>query len=126
MEDKSIKFTRTIFLASSLFIIFCLSSAVEKEHFLSINTNVKNDILRAEITILMEKFDLERQKNQDYYTKEIEKLKEEKRSEVKAIKKKFGEKRGVLFAKYGKERKLMHSKPDRTNIPDKKPLRKPK
>ena len=126
MEDKSMKFTRTIFLVGSLFLIFCLSSAVEKGHSLSINTNIKNDKLRGELTILMEEFNLERQKIQDYYTKEIEKLKEEKRSEVKAIKKEFGEKREVLLAKYGEERKLVHSKPDRTNIPDKKPLRKPK
>jgi len=63
---------------------------------------------------------------------DIEKLKEERRLEVKAIKKEFGEKREALIIKYGEDRKVKHSKPERSNPPDKKveknkkPIRKPK
>ena len=130
MEDKLMKCTNLTILIGSFLLLFSLSSAGEKavinDHFLSINPNIKNEKLHAELEILRTDFDAERQKIQDYYTEEIEKLKEERRLEVKAIKKEFGEKREVLLAKYGEERKLVHSKPDRTNIPDKKPLRKPK
>ena len=136
MEDKSMKFTNLTILVSSFLLLFSLLSAgekaVKKDHFLSINPNIKNEKLRAEMEILMTNFDAERQKIQDYYTEEIEKLKEERRLEVKAIKKEFGEKREALIIKYGEDRKVKHSKPERSNPPDKKveknkkPIRKPK
>ena len=88
------KFTKLTILAGSFLLLFSLSSAgkksVEKDHFLSINPNIKNEKLRAELEILMTDFDAERQKIQDYYTEEIEKLKKERILEVKAIKKEFG------------------------------------
>ena len=105
---------------------------LKKDHFLSINPNIKNEKLRAELEILMTDFDAERQKIKDYYTEEIEKLKKERILEVKAIKKEFGEKQEALIIKYGEHRKVKHSKPERSNLPDKKmgqdkkPLQKPK
>ena len=135
-EDKSMKFTNTIILANSFLLLFSLSGAdeksVEKGHFSNINPNIKNEELRSELTILMENFGAEKQKIQDYYEKKIEKLKEERRLEVKAIKKEFGEKRETLIIKYGEDRKVKHSKPERSDSPDKKveknkkPIRKPK
>jgi len=136
MEDKTMKLTNLTILVSSILLLFSLLSAgekaVKKDHFLSINPNIKNEKLRAEIEILMTDFDVEIQKIKDYYTEEIEKLKEERRLEVKAIKKEFGEKRETLIIKYGEDRKVKHSKPERSNSPDKKveknkkPIRKPK
>ena len=130
------KFTNLTILVGSLLLLFSLPSAgeqaVNKDHFLSINPNIKNEQLRAELEILMTDFDAERQKIQDYYTEEIAKLKEERRLELKAIKKEFGEKREALIIKYGEDRKVKHSKPERSNLPDKKmgkdkkPLQKPK
>jgi len=130
MEDKSMKFTKLTILVSSFLLLFSLSNAgektVKKDHFLSISPNIKNEKLRAELEILMTDFDAERQTIQDYYTKEIEKLKKERKLEVKAIKKEFGEKREALIIQYGEDRKVMHSKPERSNPPDKKSIRKPK
>ena len=136
MEDKSMKFTNLTILVSSFLLLFSLLSAgekaVKKDHFLRINPNIKNEKLSAEIKILMTDFDAERQKIKDYYTEEIEKLKEERRLEVKAIKKEFGEKQEALIIKYGEDRKVKHSKPERSNPLDKKveknkkPIRKPK
>ena len=124
MEDKSMKFTKTTILTGSFLLLFSLpcadEKAVKKDHFLGINPNIKNEKLRAEIEILMTDFDAERQKIQDYYTAEIEKLKEERRLEVKAIKKEFGEKREALIIKHGEDRKVKHSKPERSDSPDKK------
>ena len=130
------KFTKTTILAGSIFLLFSLSIASEKSikkgHFLKINPNIKNEELRRELTILLEDFDAERQKIQDYYEKEIEKLREERKSEVKALKMEFGKKREALLIKDGEDRKLKHSKPDRSNLPnkkvekDKKPIKKPK
>ena len=124
MEDKSMKCKNLTILVGSFLLLFSLSSAdekgVKKDHFLSINPNIKNEKLRSELEILMTNFDAERQKVQDYYTEEIEKLKDERRLEVKAIKKEFGEKREALIIKYGEDRKVKHSKPERSNLPDKK------
>ena len=130
------KFTNLTILVSSFLLLFSLLSAgekaVKKDHFLSINPNIKNEKLRAELEILMTNFDAERQKIQNYYTEEIEKLKNERRLEVKAIKKEFGEKREALIIKYGEDRKVKHSKPERSNPLDKKveknkkPIWKPK
>ena len=130
------KFTNLTILISSFLLLFSLTGAVEKavkkDHILSINPNIKNEKLRSEIEILMTDFDTERQKIQDYYTEEIEKLKEERKLEVKDIKMKFKEKRDALIIKYGEDRKVKHPKPERSNLPDKeveknrKPERKPK
>ena len=60
--------------------------AVKENHFLSINSNIKNEKLNAELEILMRDFDAEKQKIQDYYTEEIEKLKQEKRLKINAHK----------------------------------------
>ena len=136
MEDKLMKCTNLTILIGSFLLLFSLSSAGEKavinDHFLSINPNIKNEKLHAELVILRTDFNAERQKIQDYYTVEIEKLKEERRLEVKAIKNEFGEKREALLNKYGEDRKLKHSKPhqqsrtDNKKGKDKKPIRKPK
>jgi len=136
MEDKSMKYKYITILVGSFMLLFSLLSAgekaVKKDHFLSINPNIKNEKLHAELEILMTDFDAERQKIQDYYTEEIEKLKEERRLEVKALKNEFGEKQETLIIKYGEDRKVKHSKPERSNPPDKKaennkkPIRKPK
>ena len=124
MEDKLMKCTNLTILIGSFLLLFSLSSAGEKavinDHFLSINPNIKNEKLHAELVILRTDFGAERQKIQDYYTEEIEKLKEERRSEIRAKKKEFGEKREILFNKYGEEQKRIHSKPDQINLPDKK------
>ena len=124
MEDKSMKFTKLTILAGSFLLLFSLSSAgkksVEKDHFLSINPNIKNEELRAELEILMQNFDIERQRIQNYYTEEIEKLREENQLKIKVIKNEFGEKRKALKKKYGEERKLIQSKPDQTNLLDNK------
>ena len=124
MEVKSMKCTNLTIPVGSFLLLFSLLSAgekaVKKDHFLSINPNIKNEKLRAEIEILMTDFDAERHKIQNYYTEEIEKLKEERRSEIKAKKKEFGEKREILFNKYGEDRKLIQSKPYQINLPDKK------
>ena len=130
MEDKSMKFKNLTILVVCVLILFPLLSAgekaVKKDHFLSINPNIKNEKLRSELEILMTNFDAERQKIQDYYTEEIEKLKEERKLEVKAIKMEFGEKREALIIKYGEDRKVKHSKPERSSSPDKKPIHNPK
>ena len=136
MEDKSMKFTNLTILVSSFLLLFSLLSAgekaIKKDHFLSINPNIKNEKLHGELEILRTDFDAERQKIQDYYTEEIEKLKEERKLEVKDIKKKFKEKRDALIIKYGEDRTVKHPKPERSNLPDKevgenkKPIRKPK
>ena len=118
------KFTKLTILACSFLLLFSLvggkGKSVTKDHFLNINPNIKNEELRAELEILMQDFDEERQGIMDYYTEKIEKLKEEKQLAIKTIKQEFGEKRKVLFIKYDEDQKLLHSKPDRPNISDKK------
>ena len=130
------KVTKRTILIGSFLLMFSLSSAddksIEKNHFLGINPNIKNQSLRGELELLMQDFDIEKQKIQNYYKKEIEKLKEERSLEVKTIKKKFGEEREALLLKYGEERRLKHSKSRDSNISDKKirkekkPIRKSK
>ena len=91
MEDKSMKFTKLTILAGIFLLFFSLSIAgkksVKEDHVSSINSNIINVELRAEIEILKQDFDTEAQIIQDYYTGEIEKLKQEKRLKIKAIKK---------------------------------------
>ena len=43
--------------------------------------------LKSELQVLKQKFDFEQQNIQNYYTKEIERLKEARRMEVKSLKK---------------------------------------
>ena len=136
MENKPMKCTNLTILVGSILLLFSLLSAgekaVKKDHNLSINPNIKNEKLHAELEILKTDFDAERQKIQYYYSEEMEKLKEERKLEVKAIKKEFGEKQEALIIKYGEDRKVKHSKPERSNPPDKKveknkkPIWKPK
>ena len=114
------KFTKITILTGSFLIMFSLYGAVEKDHFLSINANIKNEDLRRELNILKQDFDNEKQKIQDYYKREIGQLKEERQSEVKALKMEFGEKRGTLLRKYDKDRKLIYSKPSQSDKPVKK------
>ena len=120
------KFTKLIILTVSFLLLFSLSSAVKKDHFLNIDSNIKNEELRAELEILMTDFDAERQRIHDYYAREIEKLKEERRSDIKTIKKEYSEKRKILNKKYGEERKLIQSTPDKKIRKEKKPLQKTK
>jgi len=71
-----------------------------KNHLIKIiscvNPNINNEELRAELEILMKDFDAERQRIQDYYSKKIEKLKEERRLEIKTVKKEYSEKSKAL------------------------------
>tara|TARA_B100001013_G_C24521406_1_gene407107 strand:+ start:261 stop:647 length:387 start_codon:yes stop_codon:yes gene_type:complete len=125
-EDKLMKFIKTTVLFGSFLLLLSLSSAANKSHLLSINPNINNEELSSELETLIKDFDKERQRIQNYYMKEIEKLKKERHLKVKTIKKEFGEKRAALLIKYDKDRKLMHSKSDRSNITDKKPIQKQK
>jgi len=70
--------------------------------------------LRAELENLRLDFDVERQKIQEYYAKEIEKIKKEKQLEIRAIKQQFGKKREALEKKYGEEQKEIQLIPDNT------------
>ena len=129
-EDISMKFIKTTILSGCFFLILTLLGAgekpVEKNHFLSVNPNINNKEMKNEFKVLKQDFDLENLKIQNYYTNEIERLIEERRLQVKNLKKKFGEKRDILLQKYGEEHKLKSPKPDRLNQQDKKPIRKPK
>ena len=130
------KFNRITLLSSNLLLLIALCWAsekqVEKSHFLNVNPNIKNEKLKGELEVLKLDFDNERQKIEDYYKREIERLREERRSEFKALKKDFWEMRETLFRKHGEDRKKKHSKSDRSNLKetnikkDKKPIRKPK
>ena len=130
MEDKSMKCKNLTILVGSFLLLFSLSSAgekaVKKDHFLGINPNIKNEKLHGELEILRTDFDAERQKIQDYYTEEIVRLKEERHSEQKTLKKQFAGQREALLKKYGEDRKVKHSKSEQANPSDKKPIRKPK
>ena len=124
------KFMRTTILCICFLFVLPLSAEgkepVEKNHFLSVSPNIKNKELKSELEELKQDFEFNRQKIQDYYTKEIERLKEERRSEIKALKKQFAGQRKTLLKKYGEDSKLNRSKPMQENPSDKKPIRKPK
>ena len=129
-EDISMKFMRTTILCICFLFVLPLSAegkkSAEKGHFLSVNPNIKNKELISELEKLKHDFDFERQKTQDYYIKEIERLKEERFSEMKALKEQFVGQKETLLKKYGEDRKLNRSKPTKANPSDKKPIRKPK
>ena len=124
------KFMRTTILCICFLFVLPLSAEgkepVEKNHFLSVNPNIKNKEMKSELEELKQDFDFDRQKIQDYYTKEIEHLMEERRSEEKALKKQFTKQREALLKKYGEDRKLDSAKPVQVNPSDKKLIRKPK
>ena len=102
------KFMKTTILNTCFLLILPLSAKgeklVEKGYFLSINPNIQKEELKSELKVLKQDFDFERQKIQDYYTKEIERLKEERYSDEKALKKQFTGQRDVLLKKYGEEK----------------------
>ena len=124
------KFMRTTILSICFLFVLPLSAEgkipAEKSHFLSVNPNIKNKELKSELEKLKQDFEFNRQKIQDYYTKEIERLKEERRSEIKALKKQFAGQRKTLLKKYEEDRKVDSVKPVQVNPSDKKPIRKPK
>ena len=124
------KFMRIPILSIVFLFVFPLSAEgkkpVIKGHSLSVNPNIKNKELKNELEGLKQDFEFNRQKIQDYYTKEIERLMEERRSEEKALKKQFTDQREVLFKKYGEDRKVDSAKPVQANPSDKKLIRKPK
>ena len=129
-EDISMKFMRTTILCICFLFVLPLSAEgkepVEKNHFLSVNPNIKNKEMKSELEELKQDFDFDRQKIQDYYTKEIESLKKERRSEIKALKKQFTGQRETLLKKYVENRKLDRSKPKQANSFAKKPIRQSK
>ena len=124
------KSMKTTILNTCFLLILPLSAESEKlvtkGHFLSVNPNIKNKELKSELEKLKQDFEFNRQKIQDYYTKEIERLKEERRSEIKALKKQYAGQRETLLKKYGEDRKVDSAKPMQANPSDKKPIRKPK
>ena len=129
-EDISMKFMITTILCICFLFVLPLSAegkkSVEKNHFLNVNSNIKNKELKSELEGIKQDFEFNRQKIQDYYTKEIEHLKEERRSEIKALKKQFAGQRETLLKKYGEDRKVDSAKSKQANPSDKKPIRKPK
>ena len=129
-EDISMKFMKiTILCICFLFVIPLLAEgkkSVEKNHFMNVNPNIKNEELKSELEGIKQDFEFNRQKIRDYYTKEIEHLKEERRSEIKALKKQFAGQRKTLLKKYEEDRKVDSVKPVQVNPPDKKSIRKPK
>ena len=124
------KFMKTTILSTCFLLILPLSAKgeklVEKSQFLSVNPKIKNEELKNELENLKKDFDGEWQIIQDYYTKEIGRLKEERRSKEKALKKQFTGQREALLKKYGEDRKVDSAKPVQVKPSDKKPIRKPK
>jgi len=136
MEDKSMKLTTLTILCSCFLLLASIvngeNKSIDKNKFMRINQNITNEALRAELENLGKEFDIERQRVRDSYDKKIETLKDERRMKIKSIKNEFGEKRETLFTKYGEDRKVKHTKPERSNLPDKEvgknknPIQKPK
>ena len=109
MEDKSMKLTKLTILFSSFLLLASLiiaeDKSIGKDNFLRINPNITNEALRAELENLVIEFDVEKQRIRNSFDKKIEILKDERRIEIKSMKKEFGEKRKALFTKYGEDRK---------------------
>ena len=133
MEDKLMKLTKLTIIFSSFLLLASLIIAKEKsigeDNFLLINPNITNGALRSELGNLATEFDIEKQRIRNSFDKKIETLKEERRIEIKSMKKEFSEKREALFIKYGESRKK--TQPSiKANIEKrekgKKPLRKSK
>ena len=109
MEDKSMKLTKLTILLSSFLLLASLiiaeDKSIGKDKLMRINPNITNEALRAELENLAIEFDVEKQRIRNLFDKKIETLKDERRIEIKSMKKEFGEKRKVLFTKYGEDRK---------------------
>ena len=109
MEDKSMKLTKLTIIFSSFLLLASLiiaeDKSIGKDNFLRINPNITNEALRAELENLVIEFDVEKQRIRNSFDKKIEILKDERRIEIKSMKKEFGEKRKALFTKYGEDRK---------------------
>ena len=103
------KLTTLTILCSCFLLLASLvngeNKSIDKDKFMRINPNITNEALRAELENLGKEFDVERQRVRNFYDKKIELLKDERRIEIKSIKKAFGEKREALFIKYGEGRK---------------------
>ena len=133
MEDKSMKLNKLIILFSSFLLLASLiiaeDKSIGKDKFMRINPNITNEALRAELENLVIEFDVEKQRIRNSFDKKIETLKDERRIEIKSMKKEFGEKREALFTKYGESRKKTKPaiKPNmEKREKGKKPLRKSK
>ena len=133
MEDKSMKLTKLTILFSSFLLLASLiiaeDKSIGKDKFMRINPNITNEALRAELENLVIEFDVEKQRIRNSFDKKIETLKDERRIEIKSMKNEFGEKREVLFIKYGESRKKTKPaiKPNmEKREKGKKPLRKSK
>jgi len=109
MEDESMKLTTLTILCSCFLLLTSLATgenkSIDEDKFMRINPNISNEALRSELENLVKEFDVERQRVRKSYDKKIETLKDERRIEIKSIKKAFGEKREALFIKYGEGRK---------------------
>ena len=86
-------------------LIIAEDKSIGKDKFIRINPNITNEALRAELENLVIEFDVEKQRIRNSFDKKIETLKDERRIEIKSMKNEFGEKREVLFIKYGESRK---------------------
>ena len=119
MEDKLMKLTNLTILLIGFMLLVSLASpegkSINKDNFMRINPNITNEALRAELENLMKEFDLEQQRVRSTYDEKIESLKEDRRLEIKSIKREFGEARKALFIKYGEDR----NKPKPTKNPNK-------
>ena len=109
MEDKLMKLITLTILCSCFLLLASLvngeNKSIDKNKFMRINPNITNEALRAELENLGKEFDIERQRVRNFYDEKIETLKDERRIEIKSIKKEFSEKREALFTKYGESRK---------------------
>ena len=130
MEDKIMKLT--ILLSGFMFLVSLASAedkSINKDNFLSINPNITNEALRAELENLVMDFDAEKQRVHDSYAKQFEVLKEQRHLEIKSVKDEFSEKRNELFTKYGEDRKKTKpsiSPEKKKKVKGKKSLRKAK
>ena len=103
------KISLAIFTGYIFFTLTLLTADVKEkksDDFLRINDNIQNDELRLELEDLRKEFDNEKKQIQKIYNKKIDALKEDRRNEMKTIKKDFSERRQILMKKYfGKIRK---------------------
>ena len=106
LTKLTIFFTYFLLLAS---IVNGEKKLNDKEKFLSINPNITNEALRSELENLMEEFGVEKQRVRIFYDEKIIALKAERLKKIQSIKKDFGERREVLFIKYGEDRKKLKS-----------------
>ena len=127
------KLTTLTILCSCFLLLASLvngeNKSIHKDKFMRINPNITNEAIRVELENLAIEFDVEKQRIRNSFDKKIETLKDERRIEIKYMKKEFGEKREALFIKYGESRKKTKPtiKPNmEKREKGKKPLRKSK